>query len=73
MISSLPWPIVLSLLLSPMLGSFASYMVLAKKRGTIVSDQPPLTAEAVEVFVASLRQRSAPVNQGFTPESCRRI
>jgi site-specific recombinase XerD len=27
-----------------------------------MSDQPPLTAEAVEVFVASLRQRSAPVN-----------
>ncbi len=27
-----------------------------------MSDQPPLAAEAVEVFVASLRQRSAPVN-----------
>lgn len=27
-----------------------------------MSDQPPLTAEAVEVFVASLRQRSAPVS-----------
>lgn len=27
-----------------------------------MSDQPPLTADAVEVFVASLRQRSAPVN-----------
>ena len=27
-----------------------------------MSDRPALTAEAVEVFVASLRQRSAPVN-----------
>jgi site-specific recombinase XerD len=27
-----------------------------------MSDQPPLTVDAVEVFVASLRQRSVPVN-----------
>ena len=27
-----------------------------------MSDQPPLTGDAVEVFVANLRQRSAPVN-----------
>lgn len=28
-----------------------------------MSDQPPLTADAVEVFVANLRQRSVPVNR----------
>jgi len=27
-----------------------------------MSEQPPLTADAVEVFIASLRQRSVPVN-----------
>jgi hypothetical protein len=62
--NGLLWPIFLSLLLKGILGSFVSYMVLAQKRGNLpMADQSEIpTADAVEAFVASLRQRSAPVN-----------
>jgi len=33
-----------------------------QEKENVMSEQPPLTADAVEVFIANLRQRSVPVN-----------
>jgi integrase/recombinase XerD len=33
-----------------------------QEKENVMSEQPPLTTDAVEVFIASLRQRSVPVN-----------
>ena len=45
------------------MSSFPSYMVHEhQEKKNAMSDPPPQTSDAVEVFVASLRQRSVPVN-----------
>src|SRR6266699_6839218 len=45
------------------MSSFPSYMVHEhQEKENTMSDPPPQTSDAVEVFVASLRQRSVPVN-----------
>src|SRR5437899_12869697 len=45
------------------MSSFPSYMVHKhQEKENAMPEQPPQTFDAVEVFVASLRQRSAPVN-----------
>jgi hypothetical protein len=65
MIHGLLWPLLLSLFLDEIASSFASYMVRGpeSEENTTMSDQPTLpTADAVETFVASLRQRVVPLN-----------
>ncbi len=51
------------LLLDCCVSSFPSYVVREhQEKENVMSDQLPRTSDAIEVFVASLRQRSVPVN-----------